>query len=142
MDTNCKGHGPERKNGKGDMLLENEMVWFHFIDQVSADGPNSFSLLSCRLLNTCDEEVADNDIFVWVAWDTTPMTTWSHILVLIYSVSVMEQGRTTCPIIDEIQTDGRGIDLSCVFIKCHSRGSTFSQLDRASIDLSPAVNRI
>jgi hypothetical protein len=72
MDTNHSEHGPERKNGKRDNLLENEMVWFHFIDKVFADGPNSFSLLRCRLLNTCDEEVADNDIFVWVAWDTAP----------------------------------------------------------------------
>jgi len=71
-ERNCSEHGPECKNGERDHLLENEMVWFHFLDKVFADGPNSFSLLGCRLLNTCDEEVADNDIFIWVARDTAP----------------------------------------------------------------------
>src|SRR5258705_518002 len=48
------------------------MVRFDFLDKIFADGPNSFSLLGCRLLNTCDEEVADNDMFFWVARNAAP----------------------------------------------------------------------
>ena len=65
-------HAPECEKGKRDNLLENEVVWFHLIDKVFADGPDSFSLLRARLLDTSDEDVADNNIFCWVFWDTAP----------------------------------------------------------------------
>jgi len=48
------------------------VAWFPFRDEIFADSPNVCGLLRCRLVNTSDEEMTDNNIVIWPPWNTAP----------------------------------------------------------------------
>ena len=98
MESIGNGPVPQRRNCFREKFFPNKAGYFLFSYEISADGPNAFGLLMCRLFNASDEEMADDHIFISVAWNTAPGGKFS----------LFDVDKDWLPIHDFIK--GRGID--------------------------------
>ena len=63
---------PQRHNCFREPTFPNKVSYFPFGNEIFADGLDVCGLRRCRLVNTSDKEMADNDVAMWVAWNTAP----------------------------------------------------------------------